>query len=149
MALRHVEQGPGRHSVRDAHGIEADCRHVRKVPLDHLEAVILVSVLVGPERAIRDATHIELFVSDKQELAPNPRSQVRCRMLVLIAEVEEFAPHVRPDIFRGNVRGGRVPRYHYESSSLSTRHGAFGYAVAGFAVHMHPEMLAPIRELRT
>ena len=72
-----VEQRAGRHGVGDPDGIEAVGHHLREVPFDGLEVVILVSIGVGSERAIRDAADIQFLAAGDQELAVNRRTGPR------------------------------------------------------------------------
>src|SRR5262245_33591161 len=69
-----VEQGTGRHRVRDPHRIDPSRRHLSEVALDRIEIVVLVSVDVGPERPICDPAHPQLLATDVEELPLYPRT---------------------------------------------------------------------------
>ena len=57
---------------------EAVGRHLGEVALDHVGAVVLAAIRIGAEGPVRDAADV----------------------VFLIAEVDELAPHVGPEIFR-------------------------------------------------
>ena len=64
--------------MRNADRIEAGFGHLGEVAIDDTEVVVLLFLLVRPERAVRGATDVELVVPREDELAsrgwpPNPR----------------------------------------------------------------------------
>ena len=69
VALRHVEQGAGRHGMRNPDGVDPAGGHLREVPFHLREIVIFVPVLVRLERAVGHAAHVELLFADEKELA--------------------------------------------------------------------------------
>src|SRR5262245_48012007 len=74
MALGGVQQCAGRHGVWDANGVEIVPRHLREVPLDDGEIVVLATLGIRPERPVGDAAHPQLLVADEEELATRPRT---------------------------------------------------------------------------
>ncbi len=85
---RQVEQRPRRHRVRNPDRVDPGGGHQGEVALDHPEVVILTTLGVRREGAIRDAADAQLGVADEEELAayarPRGRGQgagdgLRCR----------------------------------------------------------------------
>jgi hypothetical protein len=69
MSRGYVEKRAWRHGMRDAHGIDAQRRHLREIPLDQPVVGIFATALVGPEGAISDATNKVYFAVRRQKLA--------------------------------------------------------------------------------
>ena len=68
VARCQIEQPGGRHRVR-AHRVEAVLGHGPEVVLDPRFIVVLATAGVRPERAVGNATQIDLAVAREQELA--------------------------------------------------------------------------------
>src|SRR5207244_3438920 len=66
---RGIEERGGRRRVGNADRVEAGGRDLRQVALHHGEVVILAPLGVRLERAVGHAPHVELLVTDEQELA--------------------------------------------------------------------------------
>src|SRR5439155_5385992 len=68
-----VEEGTGRHRMRDADGVDPVRRHLGEVPLDDVRVAVLVAARIGAERPVAHAADVELLVAGKDEFAPSAR----------------------------------------------------------------------------
>ena len=79
VARCDVEQRAGRHGVRDPHRVDPVAGHLSEVALDYVQVVVLVLPIVGSERAVRHASHVEArkacAKACAKELATHPDSR--------------------------------------------------------------------------
>src|SRR4029453_17173529 len=66
-----LQQGARRHRVRDTNGVDPVRRHVREVPLNHVEVVVLAPTRIWAKRPVADAANVELRGTHEEELAPD------------------------------------------------------------------------------
>src|SRR5262249_7020152 len=69
MLLCGVQQRTWRHGVWNAHGVQAICRHLSKIPPDFFQVVVLVATRIRPKCSIGHTADPELLLANVQELA--------------------------------------------------------------------------------